>query len=157
MTSAQSRKLRDHFHSLIDGLGIVYGLSNEFDDDSEPAGLSCLSVELGVNLPVILLSHDPGHSMEAYLVALHEVAHLNILRDGDEWDVERADHITQADREALAWSWTIAESIVRPNQADYAGILARLLTYSSPKWHQLVDELTYLTNVQESATRARVS
>lgn len=147
--------MREHFHSLIDELGILYGVNEEYAEDG-PFGVSSLSVELGVTLPVILLSHDPGSSVGAYLVALHEVGHLRMLRVDDEWDVEAADHISQLDREALAWSFALYEAQVPLKRQDYELVLDRLGSYASPKWEKLMGMLKGLTEGPESATRARL-
>jgi hypothetical protein len=64
--------------------------------------------------PIIVVSHDPGSSVLAYIVALHELGHT----------VDRSTRML--DREAAAWRWAIRES---GEEIDWEGLYERLVTY----------------------------
>jgi hypothetical protein len=77
---------------------------------------------------VIVLSHDPGDSTLTYLVALHEIGHLQ--QDCSEEQVD----------EAAAWRWAIEQSREPITADDWAEILWRLRTYANEPFERLLAE-----------------
>ena len=140
---------RRHVYDLLDELKVMYGLNPELSEDGTPWGMMRVERELGVDVVVCLLSHDAGHSTEAYLVALHELGHLMLLRTSSgEWDANATDNVTDADREAMAWGWALGNAKYphghELDQQDYRDILSHLNTYRSRRWEAMESRLRAL-------------
>lgn len=82
--------------------------------------------------PLVVVSHDPGSSVLAYIVALHELGHV----------IDRATRML--DREATAWRWAIRQS---REEIDWPGLYERLVSYKacwrckpSTKYNRLLRE-----------------
>lgn len=69
---------------------------------------------------LIVLSHDPGDSAEAYLVALHELGHLAIGHKG-----------RTLEREAAAWRWALSQTREEPGPHEWLHLYLALGSYKA--------------------------
>lgn len=70
--------------------------------------------------PIIVLSHDPGKSHAAYLVALHELGHVGTDKDSK----------LMLEREALAWRWAVDRALEGPTAEGWRYIASALRSYT---------------------------